>query len=373
MQLLTEPPRDGFTSSQVMTLIRDEPVIGRDIGLELLDMNLNVIEDISSDFKDGSVSRNSYATLHGNADIQISRELDWGVAIVRPYIKLVGDIEARFNLGAYFTNAPNKVVGEIPVTYEVECYDLLHALDTPTGDTYSVQTGRSYLEVIAEILTGQGFTKFIIDQTAASLTVPNTRIWPIGDNVTWLGIVNDLLNAVGYQGIWSDWNGYLRCEKYIRPIERASEFVYDRGIYTTMLGARVVNFDFFFAPNRWVAVRNNDVDGPTPVEGNGMYTYTNEFDGPTSVQARGNRVITRLLSIDAADQQTLEERAQISIDADTRIVTKYQIETGLNPLHWHFDRITLDDPEIGPSIELISTSWTLPLRGYSMAHEWRTV
>lgn len=372
MQKATDLPRSGFTQAQIEGIIRDSNSLVVGHGCELIDQSLTVLEDISADFEGGSVSRSSYATLHGTASLAIARELDWGQAIVRPYMTISDTVStARFNLGAYFTSAPRRAVRDVPIVYAVAGYDMLHGLNSPVGESYAVDTGTPYLSVVTMILSERGFTNALIDQTAAASVLPAPRVWPIDDKTTWLNIINDLLAAVGYQGMWSDWDGRPRAEAYTTPADRLSEWTYDTDPITSILDPdRVYEEDFFDAPNRWVFIRSNNVDGAAPVEGNGIFSYTNEYKGKTSVLARGGRVITKVANVEAADQDALVRAGQVTIDADTNLKTKVTAKTSPNPMHWHFDRITVNDSALGMPLDAMSTQWTLPLDGSDMSHEW---
>lgn len=374
MQSPTESPREDLTADQVVGLIRDTPglIIGR--GLELVDMNLALIEDVCDDLLGGSVSRASYATLHGTASLSISRRLDWGSAIVRPYMTMSdGALTARFNLGAYFTSVPRRAIGQEPETWEVEGYDILLALADPVGEAYAVDAGIGYLAAVEDIFGQQGYTQYVIDRSAAALVLPSAKVWPFDDKTTWLNVVNDLLAAIGYAGVWSDWHGRLRCHPYQSPADRLPEWTYDTEPLTSLLGPhRSIERDFFDAPNRWVFYRQNNVDGDPPVEGNGLFTYVNERDGDTSVEERGGRVITRVAGIEAADHASLVSAARRQIDDDLRLKATIAAPTAPNPLHWHFDRLTLADPALGVA-DVLDARWTLPLNGGDMSHDWTVI
>ncbi len=378
MQQRTDYPRDAFTVQQIEDLIEKSTSLMVGGGLELIDQDLNVIETLSDDLAGGSVARSSYATLHGTATIKLTRSLSWGDAIVRPFVTLSdGVIEARWNLGAYYTSTPSTDFQEFPVTYEVQGYDLLLRLSQRVGDAYAITAGTKVLEAVEEILLGRGYTSYVIDQTQANVTLPSAKTWALDPQITWLSVVNDLLHSIGYAGIWSDWDGRLRCEPYARPIERAAEWIYTADSETTMLGTeRVLEYDYFDVPNSWVVWRANDTDGPTPVEGNGLYRYTNETTGDTSVQARGGLVITRMESVDAANQSSLETIAQAMIDADMSVPTRLIVRTAINPMHWHFDRIYVNDAAMGPPRDALTTSWTInlpPDDASLMAQEWQVL
>jgi len=372
MQPVTAPPRDALTEAQVTALIRDAPGIEIAGGCELLDMSLTVLDDISDVLEGGSVTRQSYADLHGSAQLVLEGALDWGRALVRPYMLVSSPTlrNVRFNLGAYFTSSPRNTLGADPALYAVTGYDVLDVLNAPVGEAYAVDKGTGYLTAVETILQDQGVTQYVIDQMSAGSVLPSARVWPMDERTTWLTVVNGLLGSIGYQGIWSDWDGRLRVQPYQSPGQRGSEWTYDVDPATAIISPeRSVEQDLYRAPNRWVFYRSNNVDGPAPVNGDGVFTYVNQSAGPTSVDARGGRVITKPVPLDVGGQRELVSAAQKVIDADLRNPAKVTLTTSPNPLHWHFDRITLTDPA-WPWPDMLATAWTLPLDGGEMSHEW---
>jgi hypothetical protein len=378
MQPLTDPVRPNVTADQVRQLLQDEEALTLQGGLEIVDLSLNVIEDISGDLAGGGVERSSYADMHGTAQFRITRNIGWGGDLLRPYIVISdgGSLSARFNLGVYHPVAPEWPLEESPPTFDVEGYDILLRLNQPVGDAFSIAAGQSYLVAVETILLARGYTQYLIDWTKADTVAPTSRVWAFSDNVTWLTVVNDMLGSIGYSGIWSDWDGRLRVEQYTNPAERGYEWVYTDDQATTMMSARrTVSYDYFSAPNRWVILQSNVVEGATPVEGAGLYTYVNDSVGDTSVQARRGLVITRVEGVDVADQSSLIARAQSIIDADMTIPTLIRVEVSPNPLHWHFDRLLIGDSSSIPVADVMCTQWSLPLPPDSgdMVQQWRVL
>jgi len=359
VQPLTVAPRDSYTADEITALIRDTSSRTIGSGLELIGMDLEMEEDLTDWLAGGSVGRESYANLHGSASFELLRALDWGNSLVRPYYTIDG---VRFDLGAYITSVPSTEASRTPATYSVEAYDILLRLANRVGGSYSVPAGSRILQAVESILVAQGFVRYVIDPAQAAATMPATRVWPIDDNTTWLTVVNDLLASVGYAGVWSDWYGRLRCETYVSPRDRAAEWVYSgEGADSQLSVTRTVNRDYFDVPNRWIACRQNNIEGSTPVEGDGVYTYVNELDGPTSVEARGRVITGPLILVDAVDQSALVAAVQQRVAADTSVPTTIELSLPLaNPLHWHFDRCYVTDPALGLS-EVLVTKWALPL------------
>ncbi len=376
MQPIIEAVRAGVTVAQVRYLIEGAPDLTVGCGLDITDLAQDDVTNVSGQFDGifggGEVERSTYATLHGACRLSLSSALEWGWAVVKPYMTLAsGSITARFNLGAYYVNTPKRSTREQPTTYDVQGYDLLYALDTLVGDSYSIAKGTPILGRIEEILLARGFTKYIIDQSRADAVAPDNRVWQLADNRTWLNVVNDLLGMVGYQGVWSDWNGALRCQAYQRPVERAAEWYLPADAWTSVLGDDAeVEFDYFAAYNRWVGVRSNNIEDTAPVEGDGIYTYSNDSDGITSIEARRGLVLTRKEDFEVASQADLVTQVLAMADADSTVPTRINTTTGPLPLCWHADRYLVDSPAIGPPSDVLGVSWNLPLNGDPMTHSW---
>jgi hypothetical protein len=366
--------RGHLTDAQVIDLIQGSETMTVDCGLEIIDKNLNYIDDISTYLSPPSstVSRGAFNELHGSCVLNITKpDHDWPNMIVRPYfqIKVPTISLTRWNMGAYYLASPRREIQTSPGVFEADGFDIMLPLSDLVGQTYSIPAGNSVLTTVEGILTARGFTQWTTDWSGDN-TLPSAKVYPIDDQTKWLTIINDLLNSIGYQGIWSDWDGRLHIHPYTTPINRASEWTYDTtGTSSIIYPDRVMETDFFDTPNRWVFVRQNNTSDAAPVEGNGIYTFNNIATGATSQAARG-RVITKVMQIDAADQPSLINAAQITIDADMAFSTKVELSTSPNPMHWHFDRLTVIDPVIGFNVPALSTDWTLNLDGTPMTHKW---
>jgi len=382
MQSPTDGPRGAYTVDQVAYVIENSSSFDTDYGLELVDQGLNVLDDVSDALHGGTVQRSNYATLHAQLSFTIDAPLDWGSSIVRPYMTItaptgVGQALAslRFYLGAYVTDTPAEDMSQDVSSWDATGYDLLSLLDDPIGDAYSIEAGEFYLVRVSDILIARGFTNYVIDQDRADAVLPSAKTYSLDDNVTWLAVINDLLAAVGYQGIYSDHNGVLRAHVYRAPSDRGPEWVMtDDPAVTILTQRRKRGRDFYDAPNHWVFYQQNATEQEQPSDSNGLrYEFTNDTTGPTSVEARGGRVITKVVGVDAADAAALQAAARVTIDADMQIPTTIAIETAPFPLAWHFDRIQVQDAGLGAFLQVMATSWTLNLDGSDMQWEWSVI
>lgn len=382
MQPPTDGPRGIYTPDQVQYLLESTSSFDSDMGLELVSQNLDVLADISDGLVSASVQRDSYATLPAQLSFTIESPLQWGVSLVRPYMTITAPTSPtdplttmKFYLGVYNVDTPEEDLSQDVSSWDATGYDIVSLLDDAIGDGYSIDAGEAYLDRVETILQARGFTQYIIDRSAAASVLPSPKSYTLDDNVTWLNVINDLLAAIGYSGLYSDQNGVLRAQVYRSPTERGPEWqMTDDPAITLLTQRRKRQRDFYDAPNHWVFYQQNNTEGDQPDSVNGLrFEYTNQSDGDTSVDARGGRVITKVVGTDAADALALQTSAQRTIDADMLIPTVITIETAPFPLAWHFDRIEVSDAQLGVSLQVLATSWTLNLDGSDMQWSWTTI
>jgi hypothetical protein len=347
-------------------------------GLDLLDSDDTYVMDISSDLLGGTVEHGNYQTIHGTCTLQLSRRLEWGSARVRPWVtysSAILGLTQTWNLGTYLLSTPERRIADVPEVYNVQGYDKLVVLDTPAGRSIAVDAGTSYLTAAEALIVeaGEPATSIRLDELARAKVLPSTRVWPFEEGTSYLRVINDLVQAVGYRGVYVDRDGYFRSESYVAPRDQAPEWVYDADSVNTIVGAdRTETLDYFSAPNRWVFV-NDDPLGGEPTVGDGQYVVVNQSDGVTSVDARG-RIITRgPILLEAADQESLERQGNSMVDTDKRLATQLALPTGPNPTHWHFSVVEYRDSALGVPRKMVQQSWSLPLTGEDMTHALREV
>lgn len=363
MQSLTAPPRNTLTATQVTTLLTGDTlsVTG---GLELLNSSNQLISDISDDLVGGSVKRANYADVHGTCTLQIARELAWGKDRVRPYMTLTANgVSARFNLGVFICTSPKTPRGITPVFYDVDGFDLIHLLQTTgPGDTYVVTAGTSYLTAVQAVITASGVNASLqLDGTLGSTTLPTTMVWAlISPAPSWLRIINDLLAAINYRGLWADQDGTFRSGPYQNPTNAPVEWTFDTANKTTnLIGEdRTMSADVWGIPNWWRFIRTKMTTQPT--EGAGIYTVTNQSTGATSIDAVG-RTIRKVVYLDAANQSSLVSQGDRIVAEDKQESRTFDVAMDPLPIAGHFDVVQLIDA--GRSDKCVVTNWELPLDG----------
>ena len=364
MQGLTQSPRDAFTAAQIRSLITGDS-LEVSAGLELLDSSNNFVEDISDDLDGGEISRSNFADIHGTCKLEIVRELAWGKDRVRPYMTLANDlISARFNLGVFVLTTPETSRIDNVITYEAQGFDLLYLLQSGPSDTYVATSGTTYLTAVQDVLTASGVGVGLqLDGTGSATTLPVTMVWTLNPDAetSWLSIINDLLSAINYRGLWANENGVFTSSPYAAPSTRAIEWAFDTSISTANIVGqeRTLTSDVWAAKNWWRFVRKAMT--VKPIEGAGIYTVTNASTGRTSVAALGRTVKAPVQFLDAADQTSLVAQGDKIVAKNQAISRSFTIEVDPLPIASHFDIVELIDAGFTDKCQV--TSWTLPLDG----------
>jgi hypothetical protein len=413
MQLLTAPPRTGFTAAQVKTVLQNSASVSIDYGLELLYANGGAQQNATLQplvqaslsgnvlaAEQNVITRDNYATVHGTCALTLDTELQWGYDMVRPYMVFSSPAEAtaaavtgvRFNLGCYVVTSPQYAL-TVAAKRPVIGYDPLYLLNNPIGDSYHVRAGANILATVSTILDAQTTLwggVFIADPARADGTTATLMSWPLDTThtgTTWLNVINDLLAAIGYRGLWCDENGNYRADPYVAPAQRALEYMLDAGFTDQAAyndayfeqhqivspAQRTYTYDTWNTPNWWRFVQNNPTTAP--VEGNGQYTVQDIDGGPTSQLIVGRVIKAPVQYLDAATQADLVTQGNAVVVADRNVAETVQMNTAPLPIAGHFDVVGYSDefmPDT-PERKLMAQSWSLPLTGGDMTWMFRSI
>jgi hypothetical protein len=348
-----------------------------DAGCDLLDADDGFVEDISGDLvaAGSSVGRGIYRTLHGSCRLNLSRELSWGSARLRPYMLASADGATwyRQNLGVYLPSTPEREIGPIPAVWSVEGFDKLDILNTPHGSTYSVASGAGIIAAVESLITGAGEAKVAIDQTAVAVTAPAELVFPLAGDATTLQIINELLESIGYRALRADREGWVRSVPYVSPTDLPLVWTYNADSATTTVSeSRTSISDYYQAANVVKGINDNPAND-IPTDGDGLYTLTNQSDGLTSIDGRGGRMIRRIIRGTYVSQGALETAVLKVLDAESRVARLFELSVSPNPVHGHFDVVSFVDSSVPVSGRMLVTDWEMPLDGSDMRLSLRGV
>jgi hypothetical protein len=407
---------DGFalTPAELVELIEAEH-LSVDAGLELLDADDVLIEDISADLiaEGSSIERNIYRTIHGTCSLNISRELVWGRQRLRPFLLLSSDAPVRtsggpepllddddelllsddgeplltddpyvhteptwyrFDLGVFLPSVPERVVASSPAVWSVQCFDKLDILNTPHGASYSLAVGDNVPDAVTALIMAAGESKVSIAPSDEAVTSDSDRMFSIVDEYTTLELCNLLLDSIGYRALFVDRAGVYRSEPSIEPSELSTVWSYSADSPTTTVAEeRSSASDYYQAANQIVGIRESVFSGFIPELGDGIYIQTNQSDGPISVDGRGGRIIRKVIRGEFVSQYAMERAVGDAMVAEKRLAGYIDMQVSPNPVHGHFDVVAYRDDAIPTNGRYLVTDWTLPLDASDMSLSLRTV
>lgn len=303
-------------------------------------------------------------------------QVPWSSMRLRPSIRLVST-EGRgetdwVNLGVFLAETPRITSDQNPNVHAVDCFDVMTALAEPTGGTIQAlakQPINTVIEALFSFRNSFGLT--LAPQVPRRFPspppglLPSNRQWVIDENTTWLLIIDQLLEMVGWRPPWIDRDGFLTSDRWVSPGVLPIELeLHDRFPTTVItLGSSLKN-DVFGVPNNWVFIRNDiDPSIDAPSSGAGIEVRNNISAGPSSQIARG-RVVSSVVRADVTDQQALSDLADRVVLQDSVPSQTLCLDIAPQPIPWHRGLIEVTIEDLGFNKErFLCRSWNLPLDG----------
>lgn len=401
-----------------------------DVQAHVLNADLTVASDISTavDPTQGDIQWDSTRVVHRDLDLTLSldAELGWGTTLLqihKVYTDPATGLSARRPRGVFCLTAPDKTLGRVQkrpsspffgqLIFPVTGQDRLYSLDRQVGYSYYVPAGTKVLSAIAQVFTDAGLPgTALIDQTRSDAVVPEDMVWLLvpsdsstatdstsdpsdvtsagqdpaltstdssSDTVTWLTVVNALIQLVAYRAVWCDSNGYYRVGPYVSPANAAPTQTFDATAANgpIAMAGRVISRNVWAPPNQWIGQWQNMTDGSgnsisaTPDNGGILYRY-NQNTGPASYAARGLWWPVTV-PINAADATSFAQRLDARVAADQRVITTFTYQTRQYPDAEHFDVFTLVDAGVdGGTAKVQAVNWQEPMNAGDTQWTWST-
>jgi len=270
--------------------------------------------------------------------------------------------------GVFLLSSPTRSIDESGVvTRSIELFDQSAILNSNVADeTYYVPAGAKYTDAVKEILDANpAIPKYEI--SPSTQTLPTQKVWDGG--TSFLKIIYDLLTAINYEPLYFDESGTAQVQPRIDPELRTPEYTYDTGSVSVMVPSANQTLDLFNQPNKWVLIVN-DPDRIVLKS-----TVTNDDPAsPTSTVNRGRTISSFATEQDAADQFTLDQKAQKLAQESSQKYEELEFSTALMPIHSHNDIYMLSYPELGVQGKYTEVGWSYNLAsGATMKHTARRV
>lgn len=383
MQPLLDGPRAALDDAIVTALLTSTPALQISYGCARLTSSLVPLDDITEWMSDGSsIDRNSAATVQGSCKLLFDTDcpLNYLAELAAPYMVLTnpdtGD-SAQFNLGVYSLQSPSYDNSAAPTVQTFQGYDLNYLLNQELGDSYLLAAGADPLQAMVDLISAV-FPGAAVTFAPTAKTPPKDMVWASGQQDpynsanganTYLTIVNDVLNSIGYAPLWVDWDGAFQMMPYVSPTDLASEWSFDlTDEHNIVAEARTSLQDTYAVPNYWQFI----MTGLTaqPVEGVTQFTYIDT--SPRNITSTVNRPFTvrSINFVNAVDYDSLVALGVAQITLDLAPAETFAYSTSPFPLAWQYDQIQLNDPNLvtvpvafDSARRVQALQWSLPLDG----------
>lgn len=315
----------------------------------------------------GSISNDYTAEIKRTAKFSISDDnsINYLSQRIRPWagIMMPDGNFMEWPMGVFLLTSPKRNVNiSGTIVRDVEAYDQTMVLiDDTVTSRYYVGPDVQYTAAVSEILANtMGIGGY-------SIVESNTRTvsaleWEPGTPK--FKIIDDLLTAINYEGLWFDSFGTARAAPYIAPIDRAADFTYQTDNLSTILPDATVDVDYYKVPNRWVLI----VSSPDQPALRAEIQNNNPFS-PTSTINRG-RIVTKVITgVVAPNQGVLNSIAERYRDEDGQLFETVEFKTGLMPVHENGDVYDFAYFDLSVAGRFLELSWDVDLvQGAEMAH-----
>lgn len=390
-----------YTAAEVEARLR-APAAVDSMTCDILDRDLSVIGDLTDNITEATVDIDVDRAVKGSFKVTVSPHdlpdiADFPTAWFRYYLRPWWQIRmpdggtASWPMGIYVWHPPDRAITGPPPTggrgddWTLTLGDRTHDLDMsgPGGPGFKAHPDELVTDVVRRVLVRNGITDndgiapsdelmgawYTWSLTRDAVTTP-ARLSPSGTRITtedtepetWLSIIDQLLDSIGYSSLWFDGAGLPRAQPASALDTTDPEVVYDTASDGVMLTpqktkhdpARLANRVWCRAQKRNGTLRIAKADADVVVPGHPI--------------SRG--VIGRYIDVVedvkvAPGQKALEARARKKLLRRLATYQTFDLDTLAWPAHEAFDNvgIRLDgDPEFGDQVTMHERSWSMVLR-----------
>lgn len=211
------------------------------------DTKLNKMQSVIK--KTGSattITFNLTTNLYSDRYTEIPFEFNDITDRLRPVLIIDG---TEYNQGTFIISSkPTTVNGEY-VSSTLECYDETYILDqSATSSRMYFASGSNYIDSIESILVGSGLSNIIADANTGTMNADHD--WDLG--TTKLEIINQLLDEINYEHVYTDGNGYIHLQK--KSTSFVPKWIYRQNDQSIMSMEMTKQKDIYNIPNVFVGV-----------------------------------------------------------------------------------------------------------------------
>lgn len=226
-------------------------------------------------------------------------------------------------VGTFLMSTPREIVHTHYRELNIDCFSTLWLLSVnKLVNRKIVPRGTQVTSEIRRLINELGYTIDIEDSTQSTSIDLEFDI-----GTSYLNLVNDLLGVINYSTLFVLNNGNFSAKKYVEPIERIVEIMYnDSEEDTNIISIYNNSIDFFDVPNIFVRYVNSpDVQLKAVFENNNIQNIFSTANRPPNVNVKEVR--------DVSDIQTLYDIAKRDCIKEGNKHATIEIQTSINPKH----------------------------------------
>lgn len=335
---------------------------------EVLEPDESIIGELDGVDPDGGVDWDASGAIKGGGSITVTdvnqkidgKPIDWLRARIRPVARITG-IDRDIPCGIWIPAAPTSTWSAAGSTYEVELLDKASILDSDIwvdGDgepgTFAAEAGATVVQIVRDLIASTGESVASIEDDPTTLN--EAMVWEAGTPL--LEMINDLLDAAGFDQLWCDMHGQFQVAKYVPPSQRSPMYEalapFEHGPTSLMSPDFSIDRDIYSVPNRYIGITQGDGWSPALVS---VATNTDPAS-PFSYDSRGRWITTVDTDVEAVDQQALDTIVGKRLIEATSVAATISIEHVFLPGLALGSVIQLRNPasDINVPAEVVSTS-----------------
>ena len=169
------------------------------------------------DIRGGGLEWNISSAVRTGGSIEFAEPPSAGIDWVTTRIRILHHDGAETRpMGVYRASWPNRKLRDGHATSVLKLEDPTSRLRSQLGYWTQYEAGIVVTDRVAMTLRQLGESQLALTSSSQTLRTPLT--WD--PDKTWGTLYSELLDAIGYGGIWCDSNGWWRAAPYVAPMER---------------------------------------------------------------------------------------------------------------------------------------------------------
>lgn len=314
--------------------------------LNLQDISQGVLDGVTG----GSLTLNvNAASRRGGSLAYSGASVDWSKVRVRPVYVWTGidGVTREIPCGVLIPASPGRTFTDGAVTQTVDLYDKTDLLaQDALPSPFQISAGANVVAAIRSLINGAGELRHQIEDSTA--TARTTQVWDAGTSR--LTIIQDLIDGIGYQGLYTDPLGIFRSGPYVPPTERPVVWAFADDANSILSPGMGLDADTYSVANRVICISTGTGDVAAMV----AKAEDDDPASPTSHASRGRWVTRVVEGVEATTQTVLNALATRYLAEEKRVAKKWTVQHAPVPVDLQ-DAVTVSRVSDGQDVQFTAT------------------